>query len=168
MRLPKPDTKAKLKPYKFPEGMVLVVDTREQAPLFKKLPKGLILTRDTLTHGDYSIRGFEEMFMIERKQISDLIPYLLKDHLKTRQKLDRCRDFLFKALVIEATEADILSPQLWSQATPEQIRQAMVGLELRYNMHIYYSKSRADIERWILDRCIKFYKIMREEGGFTS
>jgi len=163
MKLPTPTTsRSTLKPYKFPEGMVLVVDTREQMPLFHKLPKGLVLTRDTLHHGDYSIKGFEDKFFIERKQISDLIPYLVKDHDKTRVKLDKCKDFLFKGLVIEASEADVLSPQMFTQATPEQVRQNLVSLEIRFGLNVYYSRSRKDIERWILDRCIKFVKIMRE------
>lgn len=32
----------------------------------------------------------------------------------------------------------------------------------QYGAHIYYSKSRKDIARWILDRAIKFYRVMRE------
>lgn len=155
-----------LKPYKIPEDMIIVVDTREQSPLFleRRAIKGLITVRDTLTNGDYSLRGFENKFMIERKQISDLIPYLTRDHDKTAKKLSRCKEYLFKGLAIEASEADCLGPQLFGNSSPEQIRQGLVAVEMRYGMHIYYTRSRKDLERWVLDRMIKFYNLMRENN----
>lgn len=48
---------------------VLVVDTREQTPLpFARLR----WERGTLQSGDYSFRGAEDLFAIERKTIPDL------------------------------------------------------------------------------------------------
>ena len=44
----------------------------------------------------------------------------------------------------------------------EAARQALVSFEIRYGVHVYYSRSRKDIARWILDRAIKFYKVQRE------
>jgi len=60
-----------LKPFRIPEGFVMVRDTREQKPLFADPPEGLQVITGTLLHGDYSIRGFETKFAIERKQMSD-------------------------------------------------------------------------------------------------
>jgi DUF917 family protein len=40
--------------------------------------------------------------------------------------------------------------------------QALVSFELRYGVHVYYSRCRQDIARWVLDRAIKFYKLQRE------
>jgi ERCC4-type nuclease len=52
---------------------VLVVDSREQEPLtFSRLHS----VRGTLQTGDYSIRGLEELFSIERKSIPDLVAML--------------------------------------------------------------------------------------------
>jgi ERCC4-type nuclease len=64
--------------------------------------------------------------------------------------------------VIEATEADLLAGYIMSRLSPEMVRQALVSFEVRTGVHIYYSRSRQDITRWILDRAIKFYKIKRE------
>ena len=156
-----------LKPFKFPDGFVFVIDTREQEPLFAgQLPKGLVLVRDGLRNGDYSIRGFEDKFFIERKKLSDLIPYLARDHAKTREKLERCKEYEFMALVIEEEERKLLAPDptehAWTNIKPENIRQALAALEIRYNMHIYYTKKRSDMERWVLDRAIKFYNVKKE------
>ena len=68
----------------------------------------------------------------------------------------------FVALVIESSESDILNGYIMSRVSPETARQALVSFEIRYGVHIYYSKSRKDIARWVLDRAIKFYKVMRE------
>lgn len=154
----------KLKDPVIPKDMVVIIDTREQDPLFlqKNAPKGLTIVRDTLRNGDYSIRGFETSLFIERKKISDLVPYLARDHAQTRSKLERCSGYLFKALVIEATEGDLLVPQLFTQVSPETVRQALAALEIRYGLHIYYNRSRRDTERWVLDRLIKFYNVQRE------
>ena len=70
----------------------------------------------------------------------------------------------FVGLVIEATENDILLGYMMSRVSPETARQALVSFEVRYGVHIYYSRSRDDIARWILDRAIKFYRIQREVG----
>src|SRR5690606_8361398 len=48
----------------------IVVDTREQQPLpFSRLKS----ERGTLATGDYSFRGGEEVFAIERKSVADLV-----------------------------------------------------------------------------------------------
>jgi ERCC4-type nuclease len=155
-----------LKPFIFPEGFVLVQDTREQRPLFSDPPEELEVVTYTLHQGDYSIKGFEDRFCIERKQISDFYGYIGKERSLTVKKMKQFREIVssggFVALVTEASESDILNGYIMSRVPPEVARQALVSFEIRYGVHIYYSKSRKDIARWILDRAIKFYKVMRE------
>ena len=161
-----------LKPANIPPGLVVVQDTREQLPLFTGLHlEGLQVVSDTLSCGDYSLRGFEESFVIERKQMSDFYSYIGKERTRTSQKMERFREIAsaggFVGLVVEATEADLLSGYIMSRVSPETARQALVSFEVRYGVHVYYSRSRKDIARWILDRAIKFYRIQREVGNET-
>jgi ERCC4-type nuclease len=151
----------KPKPYKFPQDFVLVIDTREQNPLCTTV-KGLTICRDTLKDGDYSIRGFEDRFTIERKQISDFFSYIGKERRRTIQKLKRLKTFDFTALVIEASLEDLLSPQLYSQVSPEVVRQFLVSVNIRYGLHVYCNRNRGKIEMWLLDRAIKYFKVQRE------
>ena len=155
-----------LKPVKVPDGFRLVVDTREQRPLFRDKPDGLEVITDTLHHGDYSIRGFENTFAIERKKISDFYSYIGKERSRTISKMEQFREIVssggFVGLVIEVSECSLLSGYIMSRVSPETARQALVSFEIRYGVHIYYSKSRRDISRWILDRAIKFYRVKRE------
>lgn len=51
----------------------IIIDTREQTPLpFTNLPT----ETSTLYTGDYSVKGLEETFAIERKTIADLVESL--------------------------------------------------------------------------------------------
>jgi ERCC4-type nuclease len=157
-----------LRPARIPGGMILVVDTRERKPLFTDALDGLVILEASLPHGDYSLQGFEERFCIERKQISDFYTYIGKERDRTTRKMERFREMISRGgwvgLVVEAMEADLLSGYVMSRVSPETARQALVSFEVRYGIHVYYSRSRRDISRWVLDRAIKFYRIQREVG----
>ena len=155
-----------LKPWRIPEGFVMLQDTREQRPLFTDPPGCLEVATTTLPYGDYSIRGFEDRFAVERKQISDFYTYIGKERDRTTRKMEEFRRIVssggWVGLVIECTESDILSGYVMSRISPETARQALVSFEVRYGVHTYYSRSRNEIMRWILDRALKFYRIQRE------
>ncbi len=155
-------TKHKIKPFKFPEGMQIVVDTREQDGLFQgRLPKGLIIVSDTLHKGDYSIRGFEEDIAFERKQMSDFYSYIGKERKKTIKKVRELSQCHHASLVIEASEDEIFNGNMFSQVSPEVARQFLVSCRLRWNIHVFMSSSKKACQRYIIDHCIKFYKIKR-------
>ena len=52
-----------------PDNLTVIVDTREQLPL----ELSMCTIRGTLPTGDYSILGFEEYVVVERKSLPDLI-----------------------------------------------------------------------------------------------
>jgi ERCC4-type nuclease len=155
-----------LKPARIPDGFILVQDTREQKPLFIDATEGLDVVTDTLPYGDYSIRGFEDRFCVERKQMSDFYSYIGKERTRTTRKMDQFREMVstggWVGLAVEASEPDLLTGFIMSRVSPETARQALVSFEVRYGVHVYYSRSRRDIRRWVLDRAIKFYRIQRE------
>lgn len=154
--------------FKIPDGFVLLQDTREQRPLFDAavgIP-GLAVVNTCLVHGDYSVRGFEDKFCVERKAVSDFFQYIGKQRMVTSRKMECFREITcqggFVGLVVEAQEADLLAGYIMSRLSPEMVRQALVSFEVRYGVHVYYSRLRPDIIRWVLDRAIKFYRIQRE------
>ena len=163
---------SELRPFSIPQGFVLVQDTREQKPLFAYPPDGLEVVTATLGCGDYSIRGFEDRFSVERKQISDFYGYIGKERDRTTRKMGEFRQMIcsggWVGLAIESTEADLLAGYVMSRIAPEMVRQALVSFEVRYGVHTYYSRSRSDITRWVLDRAIKFYRIQREAGSSNA
>lgn len=149
--------------YDIPEGFVLVKDTREQDGLYQKPPKGLLIVRDTLNAGDYSIKGFESVIAIERKELSDFYGSIGKDRSRFKRELEKLKGYQWAGLVIESDEANVLSAGSWyTQMSPQAIRMTLVSIELRYRINIYYGSTRNDCERWILDRLLMFYKYKRE------
>lgn len=148
--------------YKIPEDFVLVVDTREQQPMFNPPPPGLVLHKKALKHGDYSILGFEDKITIERKKMSDLMSYIGSERERTVSKLNAMTGLLFKALVIEESWDDLFLPKMYSQLSANTIRQALVSFQLRFGLHIFCHPYRDVCERWILDRLLYFRKQQRE------
>jgi ERCC4-type nuclease len=146
----------KLKPFNFPPDMIILQDSREQLPLFTRLPKGLTVCSATLKVGDYTIRGLEDKIAVERKQISDLIPYCTSDHVATKAKMAKLEKMEWAALIVEARESEVYQPYRFSQASPESIRQALASFSVKHGIHVYIG-DREHIVRFMLDRFIKFY-----------
>jgi len=152
-----------LKPFKIPSGMILIQDSREQAPLFVDKPKGLVIKVKALKFGDYSLQGFEDRICFERKQMSDLYSYVGKERDRTVKKLIQLRELDFAALIVEASYEDLEIPYSYSsRITPEMIRQFLVSVNIRYGIHLFCSRDRRALERYLLDRAIKYYRVQRE------
>src|SRR3989304_1202183 len=153
----------KLMNFIIPEGFCLIIDTRENLPLFRKPPKGLLIVRDTLRAGDYSCKGFEGNIAIERKSLNDFYGSIGNGRDRFKRELELLKGYQWAGLVIEADEATVLSANsMYTQMHPLAVKQTIVSIELRYRINIYYSKCRADAERWALDRLIYFYTLKRK------
>jgi hypothetical protein len=93
------------------DGFTIIIDTREQKPLvFEDSERG------TLHTGDYSVKGFEESFVVEHKTIKDLIGtcdnYGKKgkksNRTRFKEELQRMKDgFSFYCIAISGLPADI-------------------------------------------------------------
>jgi ERCC4-type nuclease len=151
----------KLKPFQFPEDMIVVVDTREQkSPLFTRYPKGLTVSSATLTTGDYSLKGLESCIAVERKQLSDLISYCTWEYeKKTRAKMEKMKELEFAGLIIEARESEIYSPYEYAPGVSvESVRQALVAFQVKYGVHVYIG-NKENCCRVLLDNLIMFWKL---------
>ena len=92
---------------------VVVQDTREQAPwTFQNviIEKRLwVIHREvkTMQTGDYSIEGFEDLLVIERKSVSDIIQSITAGHNREGRKQARMREIQdaggFCRMVIEGS-----------------------------------------------------------------
>ena len=152
-----------LAPVMLPKDLLILVDTREQLPIFEGYNQHI---RQTLKNGDYSIKGFEDRFAIERKKQGDLWTYCSSEmERKTKPKMQRFNDIVraggFVGLAIEATEDDLLTGYYWAKNyKPEVVRGALKSFEVDYGVNVYYNRDRQAIERWILDRMVRFWEIV--------
>ena len=149
-----------LKPALIPDGFVLIQDTREQRPLFSRIPKGLTISSATLKDGDYSIRGFEDKICFERKS-DDIYSYCTGEREKTLAKMKRFSKFEFVGLAIEIREGDVYQFQQYKKCHPEQIRGALISFQVRYGVHVYFG-TRETSARWILDCSVKYWNVKHE------
>ena len=137
----------------------MVVDTREQTPLFENEPW---VIKEKLLVGDYSIKGFENQITIERKgSLSDLYSSLGKQRNRFEKEINRAKNYLWRGLIIEETEEEALKPQEYSGLHPNVIYHSLASLELR-GWHIHFSKTKENAQWWVLSRLAKFFKYMRE------
>jgi len=157
-----------LKPFKIPDGFKIVIDTREQQSIFKDGDElESILEHRALKNGDYSISGYEDMFAIERKKMSDLYSYCGSEFRdKTADKLSRFKDMIKRGgwvgLIIQATENTVLGGNFHSKLPSEVVRQQIASFEVKYGIHVYYNKYSRNLRRWSVDRMLKFYKYETE------
>lgn len=129
---------------------ILIVDTREQMPLvFARLPS----QRGTLTTGDYSFAGGEELFAVERKSIADLAGCCAgTNRERFARELHRLRGYRFKRLLIIGTVAEIERGEYRSNIRPASILATLAAIEARYDLPVVFAASPTDaaalVESW--------------------
>src|SRR5258708_32244549 len=118
---------------------VIVVDTREiQALSFSRLQS----VRKMLTTGDYSVRGLEQLFAVERKSITDLASCCLgQNRERFSRELHRLRGFRFKRLLIVGSEEDIYRCRYHSSISPKAVLATLAAFEVRYDCAVVFRSS---------------------------
>jgi ERCC4-type nuclease len=98
---------------------ILVADSREQAPLvFKRFTT----IKGTLNAGDYSIRGLEYSFAVERKSIEDFANCCMgANRERFERELHRLRGYRFKRLLVIGAREDLASGRYHSKITPTAV-----------------------------------------------
>jgi ERCC4-type nuclease len=127
----------------------IIVDTREQIPLvFPNLPS----RQGTLTSGDYSIAGAEELFAIERKSVPDLVACCVgANRERFERELHRLRGYRFTRLLIVGTEAEIEVGHYRSHIAPKAVLHTVRAFEARYVPVVWEAtpeRAAVRIERW--------------------
>jgi DNA excision repair protein ERCC-4 len=129
---------------------VITIDTREQTPLaFTRLQSA----RGTLTTGDYSFAGAEELFAVERKSIPDLVACCVGENRERFQReLHRLRGYRFKRLVIVGTMKEVEAGDYRSRIAPRAVLATLQALEARYDVPVVWCDTPAAaalrIESW--------------------
>lgn len=96
----------------------LIVDTREKTPLeFQHLE----VEHGTLTTGDYSIKGFTNSFMVERKSMADLVGSLTQGRERFFRELERMRGAKFARLLIIGTKGEFDEVMRFRRVNEESI-----------------------------------------------
>ena len=109
---------------------VLLVDTREQNPLDCSRFTGWFsgIEKRELKLGDYSIAGLEDVCVVERKDLADLVHSLTTDRAVFVSRLRRMAGDPHRLLVITAALSQVKSPYTFSAVDPNRIMQSLIAV----------------------------------------
>jgi len=128
----------------------ILIDTREQTPLvFTRLASE---TRGLPT-GDYSIKGFETHFAIERKSIADLVACCCGDNrVRFEAELVRIRGYDFRRLLVCGAPSEITTQRYRSNIQPRVVWATLHAFEVRYSLPYVFAvtpeQAAAQVEKW--------------------
>jgi DNA excision repair protein ERCC-4 len=100
-----------------PEQVTAVIDTREQYPLDLSPLK---MATGTLTTGDYSVVGLENIIAIERKSLDDLLCCVGRERERFDREVQRLLAYPVRALVIESGWQALERGEWRSEVSPGQ------------------------------------------------
>lgn len=127
----------------------LIIDTREQTPLeFQHLPA----EQGTLQSGDYSAKGIEESFCVERKTVADLAGSLTRERARFMREMHRLRGFTNAYLLIIGRDIELSQLVAQGRANVKQIEHSLMALQARYGVHVVWVDTPAEaallVESW--------------------
>ena len=120
MRRSDPTMPAELRP----EQVTAIIDTREQIPLDLS---PLQSVAGTLATGDYSVQGLENIVAVERKSLGDLLGCIGQHRERFDREVIRLLAYPVRAIVVEATWADLECGEWRSQVTPSSAIGSVLG-----------------------------------------
>ena len=153
----------------------ILVDTREQNPFNFSRFKGWFagIEKRALPVGDYSVAGLEDVCVVERKDLSDLVRSCTVERTAFISRLRLMARYPHRLLVITSTLSQVKSPYSHTNADPNRITQfliaALAGLEVPfvcsethelgeellgsylYQMHLYHWLESNDYGRFLSD-----------------
>jgi ERCC4-type nuclease len=157
---------------------VMVVDTREQVPLdFSRFAGWFAgIERRALKLGDYSIAGMEDICVVERKDLSDLIHSCTTDRSVFTNRLRQMAKYPHRLLLVTSTLSQIKSPYSHPGGNPNRVTQSLIailaGLQIPflcsethelgeeivafylYQVHLYHRLETNDFGRFLIDNDI--------------
>lgn len=156
-------------------ALTIIEDTREQTPL-TNWPEGVAVEVGTLHTGDYSIKGWETSFAIERKSLQDFAGTMMggyeahseKPKKRFNRMLERMRHYDLAAVIVTATAEEVLS---FHHHCGMDAHGALWGFALSifatYGVPVFFLNDEKTAARWIADLA-RHYVAVRTKKNFTK
>jgi DNA excision repair protein ERCC-4 len=128
--------------------MDIVVDSREQKPLWKK-----DIEVKALNVGDYSLKGYENRIAVERKSLQDLFGTLGKGHKRFKKELERADGYDYFAIVVDGSYSDCknknFAGSFYSKMKGYVIIKILFTLHVKYKINIFFTSGRVESKQVI-------------------
>lgn len=127
----------------------VVVDTREQNPWeFENS------VRIGIPTGDYSLVGMEHIVAVERKSLPDLVMSLTHERERFMREIDRLAELERRAVIVEASLADIAGKLYYGAATPNSLITSCLAISTERNVPIVFAGNRY-LAKWCCEWLLK-------------
>ena len=109
---------------------ILLVDTREQNPFDFSRFEGWFagVEKKPLKLGDYSVAGLEDVCVVERKDLPDLIHSLTAERSVFVNRLRLMSRYAHRLLVITAALSQVKSAYPFAGAHPNRVTQSLIAM----------------------------------------
>lgn len=154
----------------------ILIDTREQRPFkfegfkgdAKDKERPLIVRTEiaTLQTGDYSIRGFENRYVVERKSAIDLFGCIGRDRERFEREIDRMNKLEWGGdVLVESDWRDLmLRPPEFSKLQPKTISRTIKSWRFGYrNVHWWLVPGRPAAEAFAFDLLKKAWREVEKQ-----
>lgn len=121
--------------------MIILVDTREKKPLSFSIGSDIEEIKKTkLATGDYSVQGFEDKIMVERKaSVDEVFMNLGVQWERFEREMERAKLYKYKYLVIEASMREIYKGSRYSQMSGRFIMARLLYLQFKYGINVIFA-----------------------------
>lgn len=107
-----------------PNQFTAIIDTREKTPWTLAPLKSI---KGSLVTGDYSIKGLEHIIAIERKSLTDFVMCVGRERERFDKECQRLLAYSVRAIVVEATMADLELGAWRGRTSPQSVCGSMAG-----------------------------------------
>lgn len=142
------------------EPLHIVRDTREQKRKDKVLgwtferdifqPRPVVI-KGSLATGDYSLLGHENLVVVERKTLADLVACLGVERDRFERELQRLKSFDSACVVVESPQSFLRNGEYRSQLLPGSAWQSVISLSGAYRIPFFWAEDGNDAEKIAFD-----------------
>ncbi len=117
----------------------IIIDTREQTPL---IFRGYEIKREGLKTGDYSIDGYQDKFVVERKSKSDAYACVGRERERFEACLERLAKFDCSLIVIECSQREFADNPPPGRVDPAMAVGSYISWMVKHRIHLQWCDDR--------------------------
>ena len=141
----------------------IVIDTREPVKTAYKFGK-LETVRKMLKFGDYSLEGFENRVVVERKEKVDAYGCVGKGRVRFKKHLAGLASLDCAAIVIESSLSDFWTPPKYTLLSGAHAVGSYTAWGVRYGLQIMYADDKVKAADWVVRYLLAYYRYFVEEA----
>lgn len=140
----------------------IIVDTREKSPhTYKKAKDNNGFKIQKLDVGDYSLEGFEDYVVVERKNgVDELVNCFGTERKRFMRELDSLSDVPFKYIVVEEGLSRVFGKRRFSRMAPKCFLSNVFSIIVKRGIPVFFCKNRSEAHAtifWLLYKAYSFY-----------